>query len=255
MAKNPNHVRIEELESRGWTRELARYYLPRAGGGWYDLAAALEVEKTPQWQEDKAYTGAGNSFTFMKSDLKERGWSPAMIRDLLGDPDLVVDHNQAGTRVAHLFRAVRVEAAEATPEFKERIAKAGARAKRGKAAAEDRSQEVHAAVQERAARLRVDPPSDLATLRELALAHQEDLYLVRGEFGRDVAGADAETVDRWCGNYLRHVCSNYDALLAEVSSAFRGVPGVNDVYANVVRPRVDELVESAMRELRATHSQ
>jgi hypothetical protein len=53
--------------------------------------------------------------------LKERGWTEAMIRDLLGEPDLWVDnphYKNAGQM--RLWRLQRAEAIEATPEFAER---------------------------------------------------------------------------------------------------------------------------------------
>jgi hypothetical protein len=60
--------------------------------------------------------------------LKERGWTEAMIRDLLGEPDRYVDnpHYKSAGQM-RLWRLQRVEAAEAAPEFAGRKQRAGAR--------------------------------------------------------------------------------------------------------------------------------
>lgn len=54
------------------------------------------------------------------AELRERGWTEAMVRDLLGEPDqtVAVAHffNYAGKRA---YRLDRVEAAESTEEFRE----------------------------------------------------------------------------------------------------------------------------------------
>ena len=64
--------------------------------------------------------------------LKERGWTEAMIRDLLGKPDLRIDNpNYSSAAPMRLWRLQRAEAAEATAEF----AAAKARAERACAAA------------------------------------------------------------------------------------------------------------------------
>jgi hypothetical protein len=64
--------------------------------------------------------------------LKQRGWTEAMIRDLLGEPDLYADNPHYKTAAPRrLWRLRKVEAAEAGPEFTQRRE----RAKRQSAAA------------------------------------------------------------------------------------------------------------------------
>ncbi len=53
--------------------------------------------------------------------LTARGWTVAMIRDLLGKPDLTVDNPHYKTAAPmRLWRLQRVEAVEASPEFTQR---------------------------------------------------------------------------------------------------------------------------------------
>lgn len=50
--------------------------------------------------------------------LKERGWTEAMIRDLLGEPDLRVKNpHYSSADPMRLWRLQRAEAAEGAPEF------------------------------------------------------------------------------------------------------------------------------------------
>jgi hypothetical protein len=98
----------------------------RARGRW---SAALAEQIRDRWPEIAV---AAECIGAVR--LKERGWTEAMIRDLLGDPDLVTGnphYKSAGPM--RLWRLQRVEAAEAAPEFagrKERAARQCAAAAR-----------------------------------------------------------------------------------------------------------------------------
>ena len=62
------------------------------------------------------------------SSLKHRGWTDAMIRDMLGDPDKrgVNPHYRSAFKT-RLYLITRVKGVEATPQFVERLKKANAR--------------------------------------------------------------------------------------------------------------------------------
>jgi hypothetical protein len=58
--------------------------------------------------------------------LRERGWTEAMIRDLLGEPALRVDNpHYKSAAPMRLWRLREAEAAEASPEFAARKERAG----------------------------------------------------------------------------------------------------------------------------------
>jgi hypothetical protein len=93
----------------------ARYFglLPgpdRARGRW-SAAAAEEIRA--RWPEiDAAAKCIG------APGLRERGWTEAMIRDLLGAPALTVDNpHYTSAAPMRLWRLQAVEAIEASPEF------------------------------------------------------------------------------------------------------------------------------------------
>lgn len=102
---------------------------PDRGGGTRWSAALAEDIRT-RWPEINAAATCIGAV-----GLKERGWTDAMIRDLLGKPDLTVDNpHYKSAAPMRLWRLQRAEAAEATAEFtqrKERAARQCASAAKG----------------------------------------------------------------------------------------------------------------------------
>jgi hypothetical protein len=100
----------------------------RARGRW---SAVLAEQIRARWPEIAAAARCIGA-----AGLKGRGWTEAMIRDLLGDPDLSVGNpHYKSAAPMRLWRLQKAEAAEAAPEFaarKERAARQCAAA--GKAA-------------------------------------------------------------------------------------------------------------------------
>ena len=85
----------------------------RARGRW---SAALAEQIRARWPEINAAAKCIGA-----PGLRERGWTEAMIRGLLGAPDLTVDNPHYKTAAPmRLWRLQRVEAAEASPEFASR---------------------------------------------------------------------------------------------------------------------------------------
>jgi hypothetical protein len=83
----------------------------RAGGKRWSAALARQIRD--RWPEIAAAAKCVGAY-----GLKERGWTEAMIRDLLGDPDLYVDNpHYKKAAPMRLWRLCRVEAAEADPGF------------------------------------------------------------------------------------------------------------------------------------------
>ncbi len=99
----------------------------RSGRRW---SAALAEEIRARWPETAAAVECVGAV-----GLKERGWTEAMIRDLLGKPDALRDNPYyKSADPMRLWRLQRVEAVEATPEFAQRQARAaGQRAAAAKA--------------------------------------------------------------------------------------------------------------------------
>lgn len=82
----------------------------RARGRW---SAALAEQIRARWPEIAAAAKCIGA-----TGLRERGWTEAMIRDLLGAPDLLADNPHYKTAAPwRLWRLQRAEAIEATPEW------------------------------------------------------------------------------------------------------------------------------------------
>jgi len=82
----------------------------RARARW---SAALAEDIRARWPEIAAAARCIGA-----PGLSERGWTEAMIRDLLGEPDLLADNPHYKSAASmRLWRLQRAEAAEATSEF------------------------------------------------------------------------------------------------------------------------------------------
>ena len=82
----------------------------RARGRW---SAALVEDIRARWPEIATAAKCVGAY-----GLKERGWTESMIRDLLGEPDLMVDNpHYKSAAPMRLWRLQRAEAIEASPEF------------------------------------------------------------------------------------------------------------------------------------------
>jgi hypothetical protein len=92
----------------------------RGGGRRWSAAAAEQIRgRWPEIAAEVECIGAPG--------LRHRGWTEAMIRDLLGQPDVLTDNPHYKTAAPRrLWRLRKVEAAEALPGFaarKERAAR------------------------------------------------------------------------------------------------------------------------------------
>jgi len=106
---------------------------PDRGGGkrW---SAALADQIHARWPEINAAAECIGA-----PGLKERGWTEAMIREFLGDPDLYVDNpDYKSAAPMRLWRLQRAKAAEATAEFAQAKERAGRRCVAAGKAAETR---------------------------------------------------------------------------------------------------------------------
>ena len=104
-----------DRSGRRWSAAAAEQILAR----WPEIAAAVECIGAP--------------------GLRKRGWTEAMIRDLLGDPDVLTDnphYKSAAPRRLWLLR--KVQAAEITPEFATRRERAARQCAASAKAAETR---------------------------------------------------------------------------------------------------------------------
>lgn len=156
---------------------------------------------------------------FSTPELRRRGWTPAMIRDLLGDHDDTRPnprYSSAGAPM-QLWLKERVEAAEATDAFHDRVAKAQRRSESSKKAAETKREELKRLVQTIKITVIRESLDDLthAAIESYNLRgiYREALQR-RGEwFLRATEDSDPDFLDRITVNYIRHELTSYDELM------------------------------------------
>ncbi|MGW0468987.1 hypothetical protein ACWDX6_27555 [Streptomyces sp. NPDC003027] len=137
--------------------------------------------------------------------LRERGWTDAMVRDLLGEPDVQGrDPRRWSIAPVRLYLLARVEAVERTPEFGRCAAASGTRSAVAEAGAQRRRRAVLAAIR---AEPIVVPRLPAAELERRAVRHRHLLG------ARSPGGVVAGALVRWQVSYLRHALSRYDTLL------------------------------------------
>ncbi|MFI8288779.1 hypothetical protein ACIGBL_06505 [Streptomyces sp. NPDC085614] len=170
--------------------------------------------------------------------LRERGWTDAMVRDLLGEADVQGrDPRRWSLAPVRLYRVSRVEAVEQTPEFTRCAADSGRRSSAATAGAESRRLAVLAAI--RAQPIEV-PRLPAAELERRAVRHRRLLG------ARSPGGAAGGALVRWQVNYLRHALSRYETLL----DGLYGVTGRAEAE-RVLRTRLYEAIAEAYPALAA----
>ena len=154
------------------------------------------------------------------SDLRGRGWTDAMVREYLGEPDATrpnpVYRSAAPVR---LYLAERADAAEAGPEWAERKARAARRRATGRAVAGKKRAET----EELAGQLAVELTACLVLRHDPQRAavaaynkwHTHDCTCpgrwAQGFCDKRAAASDApEFLRRITINYVRHTLTGYD---------------------------------------------
>jgi hypothetical protein len=137
--------------------------------------------------------------------LAARGWTHAMIRDFLGGPDHVQYISRFRNAAPMLqFAISRVQAAERTRKFVNRLEMAARRSAAAREAWERRRHELLRLVAADEVPIPRLPPDVLA---DRAVRHSDPRETV------DRKKADRSTLNRWKVNYLRHELIRFDATI------------------------------------------
>jgi hypothetical protein len=162
--------------------------------------------------------------------LKSRGWTPAMVAALLGEPDtLGRNPHYAKAAPMRLYALARIEAAEGSPEFAAAKAKAAGRiAGAQKATATKRTALLR---QVRAMQVVIKVLPDNVVLRRAIGAFNA--------MNEDCVSKDAseEFLQRITVNYIRHRLTTYDQTLEEIA----GRVGIDDAV-QAIRCRIYEAI-------------
>lgn len=176
-------------------------------------------ERTPKDQSQERQQPARTHLS--AAGLRARGWTPAMVRQLLGDPDLLHPHPHVrAAPQSRLYSVERVEAAERSEEFRAASAVAARRSAAARAAALRRRREVLARIAAEPIDVPRLPPDRLAAL---AVEHRNRRDEERALWRRGHSAAPATVewaepgaLDRWKVDCLRHRLTRCDEVLDEL---------------------------------------
>lgn len=178
-------------------------------------------------------------------ELRERGWTPAVVRDLLGEPDDTRPnpHSKAAAPM-RLWLKERVEATEGTAEFRNRADRARRRAEISRKAAETKRQELIQLVDEISITV-PELPLEQVTREAVQSFNYRGEYRAasRGQagwFDRATENSDPEFLDRITVNYLRHERTAYDDLWESLA----GKVGKDDAH-ELLRKRILHTISGA----------
>ena len=173
--------------------------------------------------------------TWSVAGLTLRGWTGAMIRDHLGEPDAFADNpHYRSAAPMRLYRRERVEEAEESEGFAERKALAAARSRRGRETAGKAAATHKKRLTEWAETVEIhwiQAPTDAAA----ALRHGVSSWEAWN--GEGAKNADHDTRKRWARNYVRHECMSYNNLLTEV-----GMSPAGWAAYQIIRDRCEALI-------------
>lgn len=161
---------------------------------------------------------------------KERGWTDLLIKRFLKEPDLLVDnpHYKCASQMS-LYLIEKVEAIEATPEFKVMMESAKGRKQKASRAVDTKRNKIMAHVNG----LKIEVPEMTeGELRKKAVKSYNDFREAKAfqrddyEFEPATIHADDVFLNRISMNYLRHRCTRYEKELKQIF----GKVGVDSAY-------------------------
>jgi hypothetical protein len=179
--------------------------------------------------------------------LKERGWTEAMVRDLLGEPDRRAPNpHYRSAPPMRLWAPDRVTDIEVGEDFAARLKSGKTRSAASVAAADKRREQLLDVVSGITVTV---PQLSGDELARTAMRHRNDARAFHhsGAPRDDIEwvnpdapdAVDSATLDRWKVNYLRHRLTDYERHLEEVA----GKVGVRDAKSMIRREVYDAIAE------------
>ena len=172
-----------------------------------------------------------------KTTLKERGWSDALIEQLLPPP--IVCRNPYYRKMnMYLWKEYDVLEAEKQPEFTAHLKRRSVHQKRAQAAVRTKNRKMQERLTDAIARIRVEEV-DYAQVVDDAVDAKQNWYDMTGQYDRRVRGADQKTIERWTVNYIRHNLTTYDSFLYSA----KGKTGISFAYPLYRRAVLEKIAE------------
>jgi hypothetical protein len=216
---------------------------PRRDGG-PEAAVLTDAASHPQATE------TAETYLTM-ADLRERGWTDAMIRDHLGEPDATRPNPRYRSGAPmKLYQPARAESAEAAAEWVERKALGARRRAAGAVAADRKRMQTETLARQLAASLvgRLVLPADpqQAAIEAYNSWHSDNCTCLGwhelGFCGKRAEASDSpEFLHRITINYARHCLTGYDRAFNRLA----GRVGHQDAH-EILRTEVNAAVEARL---------
>lgn len=161
-----------------------------------------------------------------QTDLLYDGWTKTMIKKLLPEPILKRNPRYACAPEMKLWKKADIEAIMLSDEYQIEKAKADKRKKAANKAIDTKLEKTEAKLQKNIDDIVVEK-IPLSELRALTLEERDAYYSSRNlEYLGTAKYADAETIERWMVNYIRHELTNYNYDLFHM----QGLVGCHEAY-------------------------
>lgn len=173
------------------------------------------------------------------STVKSYGFTDKLIRELLPEPELVINpHYRSGPKMK-LWDVTVVESAMKTEAFLAAMEKRNDRRESAKKAVRTKTSKLQLQVDEFIESVRI-PRIPLDSLRLAAILDKQKWYDFNGIYDKFAEDADDATVKRWMVNYIRHNMVEYDHEIDDM----KGKTGKSSLYFelhNGVLHRISEV--------------
>lgn len=180
-----------------------------------DVSVREQVPPVP------ASSRSARSDLLTKATLKSQGWTEALIKQFLGEPDETPPNPKyANASPMCLYRLNRVQDVEKTGAFQEARRKAESRRANGRNAAEKKRQALLDQVQNLEIDVPIYPMDELLIQARQHYDERQCAMEFRNgiERTRAYADSDPEFLYRIAVNFLRHECTHYERWLVDVTS-------------------------------------
>jgi hypothetical protein len=179
-----------------------------------------------------------------KTELKQRGWTEAMMKQLLPEPMISVNPHCRRMKM-YLWKESDVTQAEKKQDFQERIEKRKPHQERAQRAVKTKQEKMKTILLAAIEKIRVKK-MDFQKVTRLALSAKRNWYLYTGQWENTAFSPDEKTIQRWTVNYIRHNLTEYDSFLFSVKGK-TGISFAYPLYRKAVLEKIAD-VYPALRE-------
>jgi len=175
-----------------------------------------------------------------KSELLARGWTDSLIRDFYPhhDKEKTNPHYRNATPMK-LYRLSKVKVAEMSDKFKERLKGAEKRKASARKAVQTKWEQTDNVLNNFSFDI---PDIPKERIFQRAVNHYNDLWAERGCYDKYISHyscLDDDTLERLTANYVRHIMTDYDKTLNELSGK---------VGANIAHSYLQETINRKVHE-------